>query len=655
MIDYKDLVLQHTEKFLSLKYPLFKKKSHRMVVFNCPICGKPSCSYVNRSNFGYDFDCKSCNFVGNIVDLVRRTEKEFKDAKDSEIYTYIAKEIGLNITTDEEVDLLLNLYNRFGFDMVKIVRESKAPSEDDWVNKGHKDIDEWRAWLDDGLNIGVKCGVHSNIIIFDLDTKADECIINGVTHDLKVLKKILFDSATLVQETQNGWHFFYKYDERFTGTQNLRKYGLEAEIRSTGGQVVLFPSVVYDEKTQAMGLNRKFLGVDDDSIISVDIKNIPDELVEYLKTKSNGKFLQNGTSLTVDSEFPFESMESLTELLSGDDFASIGKGNRNHTLMSMGGMLRKNLNTKETERVLGIINTYFCHPSLDKREFTNIMRTLNKYSFFDKSIVAQKVLEYLKMINEGTERDIREALNYKKVELDNVLSMLVKEGYLYKKNRMYFIIKKADWKDCFGKEGEKIDFKMPYFEDVATFRKGDMILIGAKTGVGKTHVAMNMIKQLVTQNIKPYYISLESGSRFIKIANDLKLKDKDFFFDTIFSPEEVELEDNAVTIIDWLLPKDYAQVDKLYNYFAEQLTKKGGILIIFAQLKMDGLFFAQNMISLFPALVAKFDYIKDSNGNVDPTKSNFIVEKVREGKTPNSYVVIPCEYDFHSKELKIKV
>ena len=987
MVDYKDLVLQHTEKFLNLKYPLFKKKSHRMIVFNCPVCGKPSCSYVNKDNFGYDFDCKSCNFVGNIVDLVRKTEDEFKGAKDLEIYTYIAKEIGLNITTDEEVELLLNLYNRFGFDMVKIVRESKAPSEDDWVNKEHKDIDEWRTWLDDGLNIGVKCGIHSGIIIFDLDTKADEVLIGGVKHDLKILKKILFDSATLVQETQNGWHFFYKYDERFAGTQNLRKYGLEAEVRSTGGQVVLFPSIVFDEKTKAMGLNRKFLNVDNESIVSVDIKTIPDALVEYLKIKSNGKFLQSGSSLTTQKEFSLENMGNLTELLNGGDFASIGQGNRNHTLMSMGGMLRKNLNVQETENVLGIINTYFCHPSLDKREFANIMRTLNKYSFFDKNVVAQKVLEYLKMVNDATERDIREALNYKKVELDDVLSRLVRDGYLYKKNRMYFIVKKADWKDCFGKEGEKIDFTMPYFEDVATFRKGDMLLVGAKTGKGKchkkgtgiimsdgnikkveeivpsdkimgvdskprkvlkigtgremmykinpckgesfevnenhilsvkhsltgeitnisvkdclkknktwfkfnklyrvpvefktkkqllepyflglrlgdgdsrdsritnidkpiinyikgyakklkslgvkyicykysgrtpshkitkgrqnktkftiknelrklnlitnkhipfnyktgdrqqrlqllagiidsdghvsqtaknveicsvrkglakdyqylagslgflsyikekiinskvyykvmilgdltviptklkrkqvkdkpifnpnklltrfsieqtkndkfygfeldgdhlymidgfivnhnTHLAMNIIKQLVSQNIKPYYISLESGSRFVKIANDLKLKDKDFFFDTIFSPEEVELEDNAVTIIDWLLPKDYAQVDKLYNYFAEQLTKKGGILIIFAQLKMDGKFFAENMISLFPALVAKFEYIKDSNGQEDRTKSNLTVEKAREGKTPNSFTVIPCEYDFHSKELKIKV
>ena len=46
------------------------------------------------------------------------------------------------------------------------------------------------------------------------------------------------------------------------------------------------------------------------------------------------------------------------------------------------------------------------------------------------------------------------------------------------------------WREEFMEDGQKIKYKMPFFDDVATFRQGDLIIIGARTGAGKSHIAV---------------------------------------------------------------------------------------------------------------------------------------------------------------------
>ena len=173
------------------------------------------------------------------------------------------------------------------------------------------------------------------------------------------------------------------------------------------------------------------------------------------------------------------------------------------------------------------------------------------------------------------------------------------------------------------------------------------MVLGSKTKFGKTTIAMNLVKAFVDQGIKPYYISLETGSRFVKTATKLGLKEGDFYWDFLADPTKIELEQNGVTILDWLLIEDKAATDTVLKHFVEQLHKTQGFLIIFMQLKTDGNWFAPNMVEQFPALAAKYLYDKEADG----TYGKWQVEAVREPKFKTKKIAIPCLYDFGTRIL----
>jgi hypothetical protein len=334
----------------------------------------------------------------------------------------------------------------------------------------------------------------------------------------------------------------------------------------------------------------------------------------------------------------------------GNDFKTplVGEGNRHNIIMHMGGLFRSRLNKQDTKFVLEVINNRLFSPPLSKSELYRDLDSLDKYADFDNEELISKVLGYIRMLGEGTARDVRDALKIDKEQVDTILSQLVREEYLLKRKRTYKALKKVEWKEEFADESKKIDYKMPYFYDSAFFRDGDMLVIGGRSGTGKSHISMCIVKQLVEQGKKPNYLNLEPGNRFATIAQTIGLKEGDFKYNTDSSPDEIELEDNAITIIDWLLPKDYAQTDKLYQYFAYQLLKHGGNLIIFAQLRSDGSFYAPDMVEFFPAFVAKYLYNDDSDG----TKGHFKIEKRREAlKSAKNKRIIPCTYLWDTKLL----
>jgi len=138
-------------------------------------------------------------------------------------------------------------------------------------------------------------------------------------------------------------------------------------------------------------------------------------------------------------------------------------------------------------------------------------------------------------------------------------------------------------------------------------------------------------------------LSSEPGNRFAKIALDLKLKEGDFYFFNNYEPEKIELEDEAVTIIDWLLPEDFSQTANLYKSFAKQLDKHGGVCFIFSQLKENGDFYAEQMVKFFASVAAKYSYIQ-ADGIVNNKMTMFQTEKVRESKTNQQYITIPTSF-----------
>jgi len=607
-----------TEKildYLALKIDGFKTESSaKKIWFKCPKCRINRRCYL-MPDMSNSITCISCGFTTKtILDVVRLLEDDKREYSDKDIIKYLIELFNLKVISEDTVNEHFDFYIKHGFDLVPIVRNDKRPIEKEWQNKEHKDKDEWKTWLEQGLNIGIKTGIRSKITVIDIDIKPAP----------EELKKYFVDA--IVQETQNGYHLIYLYSSDLPKTAFNYKEG-HVDIENNGGQVVVFPSI-------ANNCRRTF------EDISKELKPIPEDFKKFL--------LENTKNRTLTS-FGNGIKENI--VVGENELGVVKEGGRNNTLIHIGGVLRKKLNLTDTSYVLNFINKNFCKPSLDKKDLGNIIGQLDKYVSLDEQGLAQRIIDYLKIAEEANTTDLKEITGESKENVKKACSYLINEGFIIKKRTYYHIIKKIEWKDTFMDDGKPIDYEMPYFEDLMQFREGDITVIGAKSKVGKTHIALNIIKRLIKQGKKPYYINLESGNRFSIISRSLCLAEKEFWNATHFSPEEIDIEKNSITIIDWLLPKDYSETDKLFQNFTKQLLKNGGNLIIFVQLKTNGEFFAENMIAMFPAFVCRYFYCLGENKVEDPTKGYFQVDYIREAKGSFKQGKIPCRYDWSSKEL----
>jgi hypothetical protein len=190
-----------------------------------------------------------------------------------------------------------------------------------------------------------------------------------------------------------------------------------------------------------------------------------------------------------------------------------------------------------------------------------------------------------------------------------------------------------------------------------------MIILGAKSGTGKTHFSCNLIRKFVEQGIKPYLICTEAESKFGIISATLGVKVGDYRFKVVRDPTNIELQDNSVSIVDWLCPGgsegDYSKAEVIYKRFEEQLAKHRGLLIVLAQLKDDGSFYAQDMTKFYGSLVAKYFWspIKDAKGQIydwDSQNTYFKTEKIRDSKSGKQYLNIPMYFDPNTKTIELR-
>ena len=607
-------ILKYTRDYLAKAIPNFKIDG---IEFTCPKCqiSPPSCSYITKST--YKMNCLACNWSGTIVDHLELSEYE--------VLKLIKKSLDLDIILDDELDYILDFFEKNKFDIVQVAPNDKKPLIKDWTKIEHKDRVIWKKWIEEGFNIGLKTGKISNVTAIDFD--------NMETYNK--LKHLLGD--TLIQKTNKGIHYIYLYDKDLPKTRLVKD---EIDIENNGGQIVFAPSIINDKRRE---------------INFHTIQKIPEEFKKYLLSQV-GKY--NNTTTTKD-------VSNWGDLIDENkNFGCIGEGNRTTIFMHLGGILRKKLSVRDTTFALNVLNKRLCNPSLNTREFNNILNSLERYVSADDEELTEKILMFLRNVGESTKSDIELYVKgyftkgEDKQKLGKALNYLIKEEYIIRKGKSYLVLAKADWKDTYVKDVAEVPYYVPYLDKAARTRNGDLIVIGAPTGTGKTILSMNMIKQFYKQGVKPHYISLESGSRFGLIAQQLGIPEGSFYWDNHYSPEHIELESNAVTIIDWLLPKDYASTDKTYEHFARQLTRKGGILIIFAQLRSMGdrvgKFYAEDMVKFFASIVVKFQYEEAKNELDKGRYSYFKIEKIREIKGNKLIYKIPCEYDFKTKELKVK-
>lgn len=554
--------------------------------------------------------------IGNLIDLVRKTEEGMQELNDNDIIEYLIDLF--DIQTDNKTEDLLNFYKQLQFDLVPIIRDGKAPIESEWQKNSHKDKNEWIEWLKAGSNIGVKTGKLSNILVIDIDNKPIP----------ETLKNLLDKYPTLIQETPKGYHYIYKYDNDILKTC-FDFEDTHIDIQGEGGQIVIEPSIV-GEKT------RKWLNKN-------EIIELPKEIKEFILLNSKAKKINktNEPNIKTDFELTFENLNH----------------NRNNTFIKLGGELRKKMNVGQTSYAMYLFNQLL-DKQLPQKELNAMLREIEKYHSIDMEELANQVIERLEKIEEATIRDLTYSLRQEQKDIEDVLRYLVDKNIVYKKSTKYKLFQRAEWKENFIAESKLLKYKVPYFDDYAVLRNGDMIIIGAKTGQGKTHLAVNMIKKFAEQGIKTDYISSEPGNRFTKIALALGLKEGEFRWCNNYRPERLELEDNGATIVDWLLPENYAETDKLYQKFAQQLDKHGGLLIIFTQLKSDGTFFAQNMVDFFASLSCKYCQtpIKDKQGNTTYDNENTYFEtiKIRESKSGRQHITIPTFYNTQNKTLELR-
>jgi len=594
-------------KYLEQHVANFKvNRRGKIHLFTCPYCDKQETA---RFIPGTDkIQCMACNNSGDLVDIAKQIgDVNFTDTNES-IMDKLSSELGIENT--RRTDELFAFYKANGWDLTPLQKNKKIPFELDWLNKEHKDDDEWYKWhIEMGLNFGVKCGTASGITIVDID-QAD------IPSEIDLLK-----GNPLIQKTGRGWHLVYKYVD--LATTRIDEY--KVDILNNGKQAVLAPSSIIGD--DGIVMSRDF-------VTPLALTEMPEDLLKFLKSKMN---VADKTAST-EHDFTFDP-NAIIEL---------GAGGRTTSLMTLGGILSKELNSKELEFAMQVVNTKLCKPPLPRNEIGAITSSLDRYLKRDGKDLETEIAKYLKIVEFANSREIKDALGGTKAEIDKTLASLVKQQRLYKKGRNFCVIQKAEWKSELNISNNALPFQMPYFGKYANFAWGDLVLLASKTKYGKTTLAMNIIKMLKDQGVKKiYYISSEAGSRFVKTAGALGLVEGDFQWDFIVDPSKITLEDNAVTILDWLLITDKSQTDSMMKLFADQLYKTQGLLIAFQQLKENEQYFAENMVKQYPSLSARYIYTSP-----DGLKGNWVLDAIREPKLHCKSGIIPCEYDPYSKVLK---
>jgi len=597
--------------YLSKKIKGFQKITKKgQFLFTCPRINEhkfstnnPTATFIPSSN---KITCLICGWKGNMFDIVRLIESDKKDKSDAEITEYLIGDLKLDIYKE------LDDYIKYNFSLIPLLNNSKIPFEKDWVNTEHREKTTWIKWLNNNLNIGLNCS-KSNITAIDVDLKL------APSEELEEIYKKLNECKTLTANTPHGKHFLFQFDKDLQQGTNLG--GLHIDIRNTGGQIVIAPSKIDNIEYKWVNLG-------------TEIKQIPEEIkIKLLSFKQASNDKKSSTEIIIPK------VEKLAE----------GEG-RNDTLLSIGGALVNKFSVEDTTYILSLISNNFFKPSLPYQEIKGILGSLSTYKVSESESHEKAIYEYLKLIqNDVSAKDIMESLKLSRAIIDKYLSKFVKEGKAIRLGRgRYQYKEKIEWTDATPEVIEEYQYKMPLFNNIALFQDADCLILGGKTNEGKTTIALNILKQIIEQGIKPYYVYNEAGSRFQKIAKLLEIEGK-FFHCQHANPLAVELEPNSFTIIDWLCLENKAETDTTLKHLNDELQRKRGILIIFTQLKQNYEWFAPNLIDHFPTFAAR--YIQD---NENHTEGHWDISKIKEPRGNFCTYILPCMYDHQTRIFKIK-
>lgn len=619
-----DFVNRYLKKKLGLTY---KFKSG---VFTCPKCKleNPSAMFIEGS---VKLHCinPECNYEAHVLDVVKMIENK-PDLSNELVAKFLKDDYGIVMPT-LNAEFYFNAYEKFGFDLVCIIANDKKPFNPDggWQNEVHKDKEEWLKWYKAGMNIGIKTGKCSNITCVDFD-------------DENIVPDIFKNFTTIVQKTRRGFHYIFEYESDLPN-HNMRhnkdpQFKIPVEILNDGKQFVCAPSKVEG--------NERTWNFSDYNFV---IPKMSDDIKKWLLERINDKNSQPPEPSELEKQIKQDIKDE--KLVNSGELESPVEGSRNSTLIKFGGILRKQLNSTQVGYVLRLFNKNFLKSPLPEREIYAMLGSLDKYIHIEEKDLAMKIYDYLKYAEEATSQDIVIALEENKVDVDKAIAYLIRERYVARRGRTFHLLRKMRWRnDDYDVISGEVPFKVPYFDDVCHTNWGDMFILGGLPGTGKTTISMNILKRLIEQGIKPYYVCLETGSRFTKTASSLGISPSDYYRVVETDPTRILIEPNSVTILDWLLIKDKERTDSIMQHFSEQLVQTNSFLIILMQLKHEpaGQWFAPNMIDQFPAFAARYLY-----ENPDSRETGYWqIDKIREPKQQNmNGRKIPCRYLFKEKKL----
>jgi len=642
-IDKKKHIQSYLQKYIELKFPDIQMQKNKL--FDCPFKeehrnndSNPTCQISPEHDYQLKCFHESHGTIGDVFAIVRKVEPAMASLSDDDIGEYLVHL--LDIQTNEEIEKLFNLYSNSKFKLFPCqsghqdtkanprgADDNKKPvSGVSWLKAVSDNLAQWWEWHDAKLNFALALGEVSGCVALDIDS--------DVT--MQTMKGRVGETAT--QKTARGYHFLYQYEEWMKDVThiNFRKTGYDMGLRANHAYIIVAPSSVRGEKR--VWNNQRIIKM------SEELKALFLDLIS--KTKSNSPKASDS-----------EKLENTH--LSGD---LIGlEGICNSTFTQMGGLLSKTMPLKYVEKSLLTFNRLLKEPM----QFTDVKRMMyqiKKYRSYDKQELLEELLEHLNVVEQSTSRDLQASLGHEKKDIEEVLKYLVDEGKVIKHRNIYRITNDVEWEEDFMTVSSPLPFTVPFFDEYARFSNGSLIVLGAKTGQGKTHICCNLIKRFVEQGIYPHLLCTEAESKFGIISATLGLKVGDYAFKLVRDPSNIELKDKTVTIIDWLKApeSDYTKMESIYERLNEQLRKHKGILIVLAQLKSEsGKFYAEDMTEFYASFVAKYFWtpIKNANGEVydyDSENTVFKTQKIRDSKSGKQHIIIPTRYSMENKTLTVR-
>lgn len=622
---YAEYLSEYLEKLLNI---IIKNDK---TTFSCPVCKMEDRAqlYPNNANkvICYNPDCTFKK--GDIFDLI----KALKNPKfnDEDVAEYLKHKF--KIVVKDDVDQLLKLYDKNKWCLFPLEPNSKNPQQGFmWTEKLYTDPVIWKDWIDRGYGLALRGGEVSNTVEIDIDS--DETYNKKINKDTNITVKDLVGEDTLIQQTKRGHHWIFEYEEWMKDINhiNFRNKGYDMEIRCNNAYIAIAPTSAEGEirkwnnkKIQKMPNELKdfILG-----LIDKDTKNVEEEIQDSINKNELG----------------------LTNGLVGLD------GQCNDVFIKLGGIFRKKMNVDQTKYALHYVNQLLEHP-MDKKTMRGMGYQLSKYQTYDKKELSEEVIKRLETIKEATAYQIASSLKKEVKDIEDVLKYLEDENrVLALSGRKFKMLENVKWTSDKANRGVPIDFQMPYFHDYARFNVGGIIIIGSPTGKGKSHITGNFIKQLWKQKRVTHLIDTEADGGIGRITHHLKIPDEAYLVPKkpVNHPTDIELKDNAITIVDWLKMKenDFTKTDATFEHFSNQLKIHKGFVIIFTQTRpSDNKFFAPDQIGNYGALVVKYLW---GNDGTDGCNTHFLTTKIRDSKSGNQYLTIPTIFNQDTKILEIR-